>query len=216
VRPQDINLTNSKLRSLYFHELWWLASSIVAKCEKLFNETVIPDSGYQIQVSPELHSLIASVLSDAANIKKLITTPSAKLRNESGVQTRLRKERARTLKALFNSIALNEILKHKVRNTLEHFDEYLDQANVKLTKAANPPSPMAAYNMILSHWEAFNPRVYPIRVYISSEKTYYNMKWSINIESIYNEASAMLTELNKIPDLTQEDGPGGLMLRLDT
>lgn len=211
----DVNFDNGKLSTLYFHEVWWLASSLVKKSEQLFDETKIPESGYVIQVSPDLHSLIASILSDAANIKKMIVTPSAKLNGESGAQTRLRKERARRIKEALNAVELDEMLNHKVRNTLEHFDEYLDEVNIKISKAQSPPSPMAAYNMIISHWEAFNPRVYPVRLYVSSEKVFYNMKWSVNIGALCDEAGSIISELRKIPGLIQDDGPGGLMLRLD-
>ncbi|MGF1807892.1 hypothetical protein L4C31_21895, partial [Aliivibrio sifiae] len=139
----EVNFDNGKLSTLYYHELWWLASSIVKKSEKLFEETSVPESGYLIQVNPELHSLIASILSDAANIKKLVVTPSNKLNGESGAQARLRKERAQRLKDAISGVGLKEILNHKVRNTLEHFDEYLDEVNLKLTKASKAPSPMA-------------------------------------------------------------------------
>lgn len=211
----DVTFDNGKLSILYVHELWWLSSSLIRKAGYLFDEAKVPESGYLFQVSPELHSVIASILADAANIKKMIITPSMKLNGESGEQSRLRKERAKRLKELIGDIELKEILNHKVRNTLEHFDEYLDEANVKLSKAKNPPSPIAAYNMILSHWEVTAPPVYPVRVYISSERMFYNMKWKVNIGLLYEEAMAIISKLKKLPGMDREEGPGGLMLRLD-
>ncbi|GGX96860.1 hypothetical protein GCM10007160_25640 [Litchfieldella qijiaojingensis] len=106
-------------------------------------------------------------------------------------------------------------MNHKVRNTLEHFDEYLDEANVKLYKAKTPPSPVAAYNMILSHREVTNPQVYQVRVYISSERMFYNLKWKVSIGLLYEEAKYIIRELQKVPGLVQGEGPDGLMLRLD-
>ncbi|HCM0873482.1 TPA: hypothetical protein N2811_004633 [Vibrio parahaemolyticus] len=212
----DVNFDNGKLSSLYFHELFWLASSIVSKSEKLFDESKIPESSYLIQVSPELHSLIASILSDAANIKKLLVTPSTKLKGESGAQARIRKERAKRLKEAIEPFDPKELFNHKVRNTLEHFDEYLDESNVKLTKLPKAPSPVAAYNMILSHWEAFSPRVYPVRLYVSSEKTFYNMKWSVNIGNLHKEATEIVEKLSEHPSLGGQKEVGALMLRLDT
>ncbi|GAB1259007.1 hypothetical protein [Aurantivibrio plasticivorans] len=212
----EITFDNGKLSTLYFHELWWLASSLVKKSENLFKETRIPDEGFAIQVNPDLHSTISSILTDAANIKKFLVTPSVKLNGESGPQFRLRKERAKKLKETLGDIELKEVLNHKVRNTLEHFDEYLDEANIKISKSNSPPSPMAAYNMILSHWEAFSPKVYPVRLYVSSEQTFYNMKWSVNIGALNSEAKSIVSKLEKIPGLVQKDGPGGLMLRLDS
>ncbi len=211
----DLKLEDTKLASLYVHELWWLANSVKTKAERLFAEAKVPETGYAIQVSPELHSVIASLLSDAANLKKLVVTPSAKLNGESGRQYRLRKARAAALRESIKGISLTEMLNAKVRNTLEHFDEYLDEANVGLSTAKSAPSPMAAYNMVLSHWEVTSPPVYPIRVYISSERKFYNMKWSVDIGAIHQEATAIVERLVSHPEFSKAEGPGGLMVRLD-
>ena len=118
----DTKVEETKLFSLYIHELWWLAHGIKTKTDKLFAEAKVPDEGNVIQVSPELHSLIASVLSEAANLKKLLVTPSARLNGESGRQYRLRKARAAALRELLAGVTLAELLNAKVRNTLEHFE----------------------------------------------------------------------------------------------
>lgn len=209
----DIKPEETKLFSVYLHELWWLANGIREKTERLFSEAKVPEEGNVIQVNPELHSVIASVLSDAANLKKLLVTPNARLNGESGRQYRLRRARAATLNKLLDGIQLAELLNVKVRNTLEHFDEYLDEANLAISEAKNPPSPMAAYNMVLSRWEVFNPRVYPIRLYISAERKFYNMKWSVDLDAMNREASLVAERLRTYMGVANE-GPGGLMLRL--
>lgn len=210
----DIKLEDTKLFTLYFHELWWLAYAIKTKAEKLFDEAKVPDTGYVLQVSPELHSLIASLLSDAANLKKLLVTANVRLNGESGLQFRLRKARAAALRELTSKVPLVEMLNARVRNTLEHFDEYLDEANVSLSLGKPPPSPMAAYNLVISHWEAIDPPVYPIRLYVSVERKFYNMKWSVNIDAIHKEASALVECIAPHLKLSNGEGPGGLMLRL--
>lgn len=210
----DLKLEDTKLFTLYFYELWWLAHSIKTKTERLFSEATVPETGYLIQVNPDLHSLIASLLSDAANLKKLLITPSTQLNGESGRKFRLRKARAAALRESVSKISLTEILNAKVRNTLEHFDEYLDEANLAVSEAKTPPSPRAAYNMVLSHWEAFNPRVYPIRIYISSERKFYNMKWSVDLDAIHKEASAVVECLSAHPAFAKGESPGGLMVPL--
>ena len=214
--PQSnhIEVENTKLFTLYIHELWWLAHGIKTKTEKIFAEAKVPEEGNVIQVNPELHSLIASVLSEAANLKKLLVTPSARLNGESGRQYRLRRARAAALNNLVGGIKLAELLNAKVRNTLEHFDEYLDEANLALSDARVPPSPMAAYNMVLSRWDAINPRVYPIRLYISAERKFYNMKWSVDLDAINKEASAIAERLAVVIGPTAKEGPGGVMLHL--
>jgi hypothetical protein len=107
-----------------------------------------------------------------------------------------------------------KILFNGFGNTLEHFDEYLDEANLAVSEAKTPPSPMAAYNMVLSHWEVFSPRVYPIRVYVSSERKFYNMKWSVDLGVMNTEASAIVERLLALPGFSAKEGPGALMLHL--
>ena len=167
-----------------------------------------------MQVDPELHSLIASMLSDAANLKKLIVTPGNRSNGESGSQFRLRKARAAALRKAIEGISVTEMFNAKVRNTLEHFDEYLDEVNISLKNTKKAPSPVAAYNIVISHWEVTNPRVYPIRLYVASERKFYNMKWNVDIGSIYQEATAVAERLALHLKASTLDQPGGLLLSL--
>ncbi|WP_223530606.1 hypothetical protein [Pseudomonas sp. GL-R-19] len=206
-----MELAHTKLATLYYHELWWLSLSIFEKCEKIFRDATLPESGYILEVNPKLHSTIASLLSDAANIKKLVATSDVKANGENGVRFKLRKERAKELSEFISSLNIKELLNHKVRNTLEHFDEYLDEANYDLSKKPFQGR-MAVYNMIISHWEAMNPRVYPIRLYVSSEKKFYNMKWSVDIGLIHSEAKSIVDKL--VLEIFPGQEPGGLMLQV--
>lgn len=207
-----MELAETKLFSLFYHEVWWLSNGIVKKCEKIFEKAKVPKQGYIIQVDPELHSTIASVLSDAANIKKIIVTSSVKQNGENGARFKLRKERARDLLETLAGLPLSELLNHKVRNTLEHFDEYLDEANYDISRK-QPMGTMAAYNMVISHWEASSPRVYPIRLYVSSEKKFYNMKWVVDIGLIKAEAESIVRRLRDLP-MFKDQEPGGLMIHV--
>jgi hypothetical protein len=201
---------DTKLFALYYHELWWLSNSVVRNCEEIFSKTIIPVDGYMIQVDPEIHSKISSLLSDAANIKKLVYTPDVKLKGENGERFKLRKARASALLATIEALEVKELLNHKVRNTLEHFDEYLDEANYKISRSARLNT-MAAYNMVISHWEVVEPRMYPLRLYVTSERKFYNMKWEVDIGLIYKEAQLIVAELNKSPSFANQE-PGGLMV----
>ncbi|MBS4088687.1 hypothetical protein [Pseudomonas rustica] len=207
-----MDLADTKFCTLYYHELWWLSQSVAEKCEQVFKETEVPEEGYVIQVDPAIHSVISSLLSDAANIKKLVSTSSVKAGGENGERFRLRKERANELGDFVASLGIKELLNPKVRNTLEHFDEYLDQANYDISKKAEQGR-FAVYNMILSHWEAMSPKVYPIRLYVSSEKKFYNMKWSIDLGLLHSEAISIVEKLKTI-DVFSKNEQGGLMIRI--
>ncbi|MEX5490782.1 hypothetical protein ABFV43_18365 [Pseudomonas fulva] len=202
----------TKLADLFYYEVLWLSHSIVKKCEEIFSKCRIPDHGHMIQVDPDIHSKISSVLSDAANIKKLIQTQGVKLKGENAVRFKLRKERARVLDLALADLGLREIFNHKVRNTLEHFDEYLDETNYELSSKAELGT-MAAYNLVISHWEVTNPRLYPIRLYVASEMKFYNMKWSVDIGQIHKEAVLIIDKLRAMPALTNQE-PGGVMIRV--
>ncbi|KOG92652.1 hypothetical protein AL345_14765 [Aeromonas caviae] len=210
----DLKLEDTKLLTLYFQELWWLARGVKTKAERLFSEATVPDTGYVMQVNADLHSLIASLLSDATNLKKLVITPDTRLRGESGPQFRLRKARALELKKVITGIELTEMLNVKIRNSLEHFDEYLDEANLSISTAKSPPAPIALYNILLSHWEVTNPRAYPIRVYVSSERKFYNMKWSVDIGKIHQESTAIVERLSAYLGFADPEGPGGMIIPL--
>ena len=215
--PNDhlIEGINRQCIVVYFHELYNLALDVKEKCEKVFEltpEAQEPPNNV-VAAIPELHRNIQSILTSAANIKKLIVTPSSKNKGENKKQFNLRKYRAQMLKDLTKDVTLKEILNHKVRNTLEHFDEYIDAAIVSLS-SDEPPSPWAAFNMVVSSKDVFRPEIYPIKYYVANEKTFYNIKWSINIEELHNEASALVECIKVSGVLGTAEGPGAMILSL--
>jgi hypothetical protein len=134
-------------------------------------------------------------------------------KNESVAVYNLRQKRSKILRDTLSGVKLEEILNNKLRNSLEHFDEYLDENIVRLIEKGPPPASHAAYNMVLSHREIFKPQVYPIRLYVASERKFYNMRFSIDIGKIYAEASAILDRLHEL-GLFPVTGPGGVMIPL--
>lgn len=212
-REKKNTVVNPSLFSLYFHELGWLCSAIIGDCEAIFENTPILGKEHYIKVAPEIHARISSVLINAANIKKLVNSARTKFKNESIAIFELRQHRAETLRETLSGIRIEEMFDNKVRNSLEHFDEYLDEDILRLSKIENVKDPMAVYNMVLSHREVFSPSVYPIRLYIASERKFYNMHCSIDIGKLYDEACLILKRL-KSSGVFPEEGPGGLMLKL--
>lgn len=194
----EINIHETKLAHVYVYELWLLVSNIKKKAEKVFELAVVPEDPNMnfVGVKPELHSYISSLLCDATNIKKLIAMPLNK-GSRSAKLFEFQKARCKMLLEIVGNIDITEILNVKIRNTLEHFDEYLDEANAELTLNPMPAGTegrsAAAFNVALSRWDTISPRVYPIRLYIAAERKFYNMKWSVDIGKIY-EQSNMLRE----------------------
>lgn len=204
-----------RLNFIYLHELWWLSESIKRRCEQVFQETPLPEQGYYFKFDYNIHSLINDILSDAANLKKLITIPTQKTRSESPEQFQVHVERSKFLQGKIKGIEINELKSVKVRNTLQHFDEYLDEANIEASEGRLSSHQMAVYNFVMSHWEAVNPRPFPIRLYICAEKTYYNMKASVNLEKIYVEASCISEVIRIEIKRVGDSDPGGFMIPLN-
>ena len=115
---------NKHLLGLYRHELWYLASSIVERCRKVFEQTQPPETGHYIKVAPEIHAEIFGILSQASGLKKLIRTPTVPLKDEPKRVYRLRRHRTDLLASLLEGLDLKELLQARVRNSIEHFDEY--------------------------------------------------------------------------------------------
>jgi hypothetical protein len=206
--------SETALFRVYLHELFMLAKSVRDRCETVFAKTPPPQTGYYINVDPDLHSAINAILIDAANIKKLIQTSPKRRRGESKKVYDLRQERSHLLRDLLAGIQLDDILDTKVRNTLEHFDEYLDETNVRLSSGKAPPAPMAAYNMAFSEWGVTVPRCFPLRLYVADERKFYNMKYSIDLARLREQAIAILDRLAVSEFMRGISEPGGLMVRL--
>jgi hypothetical protein len=215
---QLVNIIQSKMISVYLHELFYLCLSVKRECEEIFLEAKIPEKGYMIQVSPVLHSRINSVLIYSANIKKLISTPENKGKKESTRRYQLRKQRESMFSEFLNGIEIKEINNNKVRNTIEHFEEYLDELNLELENETNEIKAKhnsAAYNMTFSEWQVINPAVYPLRLYIANEKKLYNFDWSIDIGKIYNESLEILRRVKTLRQFENDDDEiGGMLIPL--
>lgn len=206
----------SLLAQAYILELWLLADNIKNQCEKIFELTETKPGETFLRVSKDVHGLILVILSNAANIKKLVFTSSKKLDKETNIRFQIRMRRAKMLRDLLDGIKLEEILNSKIRNTLEHFDEYLDEADELLSIKGHPTATLALTNMVLSHWQHLaDQEIFPIRIYIASEKKFYNMKWSIDVGKVYAESVALVEHLKSHPDtrLLVEAGAFGVKLR---
>jgi hypothetical protein len=212
---EEINITKSEIMGIYLSEIFSLSFSIKRDCEEIFEKTKIPDKGYLIQVSSEIHSLINNVIINAANIKKLICSPLPRQKKESAKNFKVRKQREALFQEILSGLDTHEIYNTDVRNKLEHFDEYLDSMALKLMDEKSDIKndyPAASYKMFFSDWEVFKPHVYPIRLYITSEKTFYHMKWSVSIKNLYDESIEIINRLEKLKLIHNENELGGSLV----
>jgi len=132
-----VDITNTPLFGVCLHEIVWLAHAIVDACDAVFNEAAVPDTGFTLQVSLKLHTNISVALIASANLRKLVE-PSQRRKSETAVSHSFRQRRAKTLRSILDGVPMDELLNSKVRNSLEHFDEYLDEENRRLANGGAP------------------------------------------------------------------------------
>jgi hypothetical protein len=199
---------------VYFHELWGLAESISKKCLDVFEKCPIPEKDGYVKVDPVLHGVIASLLAEAANLKKMLSVPDKPSFKETPEQFSFRVERTKLLNEALGFPPLSEISRAETRNSVEHFDQYLDRASLSLSASDSAASGMALYNMTLSSWSVFDKKSFPLKVYIADERKYFNLDYAADLNAIYSESADLITRIRAVGAFKHNDGPGGLMLRV--
>jgi len=209
-----MNKAASMILGVYVHHLFALAKAVRDGCDQVFEGAPIPPSDGYIKVDPGLHARIDGVLIDAANLKKLIRTPAERGRSESERTFRFRQQRTESLTEFLRGLSLEAISDVQVRNSLEHFDEHLDKLGAQLADGEDPPKPAAAYNIVFSSWNVARAvaqrDVYPLRVYVADERSYFNFDRKINLGTLREEAAAITQRIETSGELQNE--PGGLMV----
>ncbi len=122
---------------------------IKSKCERLFEITKVPEKGFSIQIDPESHSLIKSIVDDSAEVANLIQ-PRGKRKDESVEKYLFRKHRGEYLSNIFKNAMISEMLDHKLRDSIEHFDERLDRLTHDVSEKAVKKPQTLAHNMVIS------------------------------------------------------------------
>ena len=198
---------------VYINELFWLLTSIKSKCERLFEITKVPEKGSTIQIGLESNSLIKSIVDDSAEVANLIQ-PRKKGKHEPLERYLFRKHRGEYLLNIFKNVTISEILDHKLRDSIEHFDERLDRLTHDISDKAVKKRQSLVYNMAISDKAAIpvQPFPLPVRIYISSERKIYNMMWQLDIGKIYTECTSMIEVFKDIKNLKKTKEPGSLIL----
>jgi hypothetical protein len=151
------------MEGIFVNELFWVLSAIKSNCEKLFEIVKVPETRYIIQVNLEVHSLIKSIVNDSSHLANLID-PSTKKKDESEEHYKFWKERGEYLRKIFDGIVVEEILQKKLRNSIEHFDEKLDNLVHLVSKKTKIKNQSLAHNMVFSEKAVLQPFPIPVRV----------------------------------------------------
>jgi hypothetical protein len=193
-------------------ELWGLADSVAKKCAQVFEQCPVPEKDGYIKVDPSIHSLIASLLAEAANVKKLLAVPTKPSFKETNDQFSFRVERTKLLNEALKSPSVVELSNVEARNSVEHFDQYLDRASLSFSVPGRSEPGFALYNMVLSSWKVFDKKAFPLKVYVANERKYFNLEWVADLSALHAECSNLIARIRSIPSFGKHEGPGGLMV----
>ena len=208
----SITALDSPFFHVYVFELWGLADSVAKKCTQVFEQYPVPENDGYIKVDPAIHSLIGSLLAEAANLKKLLTIPTKPSFKETDDQFNFRVERTKLLNEVLQFPPVVEISSVETRNSVEHFDQYLDRANLAFTAPDRSDPGFVLYNMVLSSWKVFDKKAFPLKLYIADERKYFNLEWVADLNALHGECSNLIARVRSIPAFGKQEGPGGLMV----
>lgn len=193
-------VADSPLGGAYVTELYWLARDAVAVLEEVFltppADTFHSHQTY-ITVDHRIHYAILRALNNAARIRALL----GQGRNSGDATVRgFRAARARWLGAKLEGVPLGELLDASVRNSLEHFDEYLDATALELSRTGVNSVRLLPMDMSLGRADTLNQfamggSVYPLRIYIADERIFLNCGKRVNLGQIASECEGIVARI---------------------
>lgn len=219
-------IESSPFARAYISEVYWLSRDTAETCQGIFeNAPAPPQSSSYIKVDHGLHRELYRVLNNAARIRALIKSRPRSKSQGAGMYA-LQERRIKWLAGLLTDLPTAQVLHSKVRNTLEHFDEYLDETALKSRRGQISRPTLFPVDMTLGRegmLEQFDvggstPTVYPLRVYLAEERVFVNCGARLDLDAISSECRGITERLESIaPDLADlpsdnSDGRGSSML----
>lgn len=213
-------IRGSPFFGIYLSELYWLSKQVEVNTTRIFDDTPPPPqpgNGY-IRVDHELHERILSVLLGAARLRSLVRSRTT---NGSRAQREVLQRRTSELQKLLNGIDLNPVLDSAARNSVEHFDEYLDKTAIESYRGDILKPTLFAFDLVLSsrsllaqfHVGGSTPAVRFFRAYIADERVFSSFERELQLEPLRDCCSSMRNRIEPLlPDLASDERNGGMLV----
>jgi hypothetical protein len=195
-----LGIRKSPIADLYLAELHGIADAVVQRTETVFERartTSEGGAGY-LQVDHEVSGMLEDAVTDAARVRSLVV---ARRRDgsESAVTFELRKRRAAWLREqVLQGVRLEVVLGANVRNTLEHFDEYIDNLARQAAKKEITPPIIVPVDFLVSHRRTLDILlqgrggvVRPLRGYYADERLFVNAGREVDVGALNAECRAI-------------------------
>jgi hypothetical protein len=191
--------------ALYVYELHWLASEVVRRADALFGRVPPPGEG-NVEIDSSLHAEVYALLADAAKIRSLITERPRR-RGQSMGEHDFLVRRAQALSERLAGLNLDTVRSVEARNSVEHFDERIDQTALRAREGTIEPPVHILVDLVV--WSRGDlqlqfagivslfqrPQNYPFRVYVASERRFLNADAEIDLGALRDECAAVRDRL---------------------
>ena len=218
-------IRSSQLADLYLGEAKALVNSCL-KSSRMLRELAPSDLGNAIKVSEEILSQAHILVSSAGRLRNLLFA-AERSRNESEKRYELRIRRARWLREeVFADIDVSILDDRGVRNSIEHFDDRLDEVAEKAADGVFEFPLFVVSDVALGHdnvmaflQETSRPpkTVRYIRTYLADQGTFHVLRWSFKVEMVAVCCEKMLERLGSgwIDARTLSDHVGSITIQGD-
>jgi len=208
-------ILGSPLSGAYLTELYWLARDTVETCDAVFSAAAPPpdQTSSYIKVDHVLQANIYRILNNAARIRALVKDRPRREHQQSAAQYAIQEQRTHWLSTVVTGIDLSEVAHARVRNSLEHFDEYLDQTALRFSEASITGRALLPFDMTLGRDGSLDQfadggSVYPLRVYLAEERIFVNCGHKVDLGKIATECLEVVDRLTElVPTIAQDDSP---------
>lgn len=213
------SIRDSPLGSLYIRELYWLARGVSERLDALFasfRPPKDPSSSYLL-VDPNLHREIQAILGDAGKTR-LLLVDRPKRRDQSPREYAIQCRRAEWLRSLLDRLDIGPVLDAGVRNSLEHFDEYVDEMSLAAYDGEIPCPTSIAVD--IATWDRggltaliIEPgwTVYALRLYVASERIFTNCQHEVDLGALREASSSIQERLMPAVNLEAREGRGAVV-----
>lgn len=182
-----------------FDEIDSIVHSYKPGMHGVFSFPKIPGEFFFIQ--SEVFTRISSIQVHSANIKKILF-PTPRKKSEAEYKYTYRVNRTDEIQKYFDLDKISEIRNSDVRNSLEHYDERLDNISIKIPNGTlSKDYHIVATNIIISSDGALYGNPYYLKCYVIDTRTYKNAEKESNL-------GQLILEAKYIYEITQKYKPG--------
>jgi hypothetical protein len=219
------SIERSPFAGTYIDELYRLAQQVVTLAEDVFRVAPKPTGpDHFLQIDHDVMHDLFTLVSSAAHISAMVGE-----RKKQPWQTEqtyeIQRRRAGWLRTdVLKGVKLSALFQAKVRNTLEHFDEYIDEGAIGFATHQHPTPSLAPVDFVVSRRHALRrfavqrrvPHLFFMRVFIASERVFVNCGHEISIQALHTECRRIVKRLAPFMQDREREGSSMLVISIDT